>query len=367
MRKAFMFATLMLGTLCVAAPTPSKPHDSDKSVGSESGFRFGDKGDMAEEGEAEKMNRASLEELIKIEREQLKVQKRILALIEQQVDPKPETITRKDGSKCIANSSADCFKMPLEPFAKRIPVLANWVTNPSKETGKEWLRWQATYFNHVFKSANAARFAIAQYGNEAYPTSYQHAGFETAKGANSVMLNAAKAHLVNAMHDKVHLFLFMGMNSDMDLLSYLSYAKLKAKLPDVKMTIVFYSEEAKGVFDDMVRTLPQELQSFSDHTEQIVNRSYFKKYGIYTTPELATYLPDEQKIDIVLSGRAGTEKTIGLIADIMEYRGVLDHTALTDYKMWEMSGGIAKDHYKDFFHKDINTTEIRRKYQEGMQ
>jgi len=79
--------------------------------------------------------------------------------------------SKKTGEKCLTNSSSDCFVMPVIAEGQHVPVLKNFLRNPSPKNSKEWLKWQATYFNHINKVSNGLRFAFLKGGSDVYSTS----------------------------------------------------------------------------------------------------------------------------------------------------------------------------------------------------
>lgn len=80
------------------------------------------------------------------------------------------TTNKKTGEKCLTNSSMDCFVMPVIAEGQQVPVLMDFIREPSPDHSKKWLQWQATYFNHLNKVSHGLRFAYLKYGAEAYPT-----------------------------------------------------------------------------------------------------------------------------------------------------------------------------------------------------
>ena len=71
----------------------------------------------------------------RIQAEQLSVQQQILALLKQVHDPEPVMITKADGTRCLANETAECFDFGslLIAEAKKVPVMAKYLSHPTRE------------------------------------------------------------------------------------------------------------------------------------------------------------------------------------------------------------------------------------------
>ena len=111
-----------------------------------------------------------LSELVEIQKMQLDLQRKTFLLLQEEFNPQPHTIINEKGEKCVANSSADCFEMPLVAEAKRVPVLATWIKEPTIENATEFLKWQAKFFKYKFDNGYSLNLASKQYGDKAYPT-----------------------------------------------------------------------------------------------------------------------------------------------------------------------------------------------------
>ena len=331
----------------------------------ENGWRFdGTKESNSTLMGSKKSTQRLLEELLKVAKEQRDIQKEILKIMQDRFDPQPKEITLKDGTKCIANSSAKCFKMPLEPVSRQIPVLGKWIAEPTKENAKAWLQWQATYFSHVFRAANAMQFAVAQWGKEAYPISSNGSSYRLATGEGEVVYDRAKVEFVNALSDKFEVFLFFGDSPAMDTRSYITWGRLVKKLDKVKFTLVFKNESAKEVFDAMVKKGVAQVFYLNKASEKIVNAEYFKKYNIYTTPTLAVYTKPLNKMDVLSAGKGLSSSAIDLILDIMEFNNIIKPDYLDGSDAWNTQEVNSEFLGKDYF-GDVNASYINSKYREG--
>lgn len=147
--------------------------------------------------------------------EQTKIQRQILKILQKTLDPQPQYIT-VNGKKCIANSSAECFKFPITPAAQRIPVLKAWLENPTMENTAKYLKWQAKYFKELFKRADSFPMTLAQYGPQAYPMSTLRPGYNSLIGDETK--KAAVKRLINSISKDYKIAIFLGMNKDLDVI-----------------------------------------------------------------------------------------------------------------------------------------------------
>ena len=194
-KKVVIVSLAAVGVLFASTPLPqptdaSTSPNSAKKKGSpfERGFRFGDFDDNSTTPPKTKMSIADiLDEMLKVQKKQLKVQKKILAILQDEFDPQPKKII-VNGKECIENSSAECFKMPLlHPDGKKVPVLGKFVTNPTVENAREYLKWHAKFLKSAFKGGEAITLAMNQFGPAAYPLNYNRFEYDT-PGAYSKVL-----------------------------------------------------------------------------------------------------------------------------------------------------------------------------------
>ena len=323
----------------------------------ETGWRFGE----APKENIKKIDiKKMLEKLLKIQKEQLKTQKEILAILKKQFAPEPKKIV-VNGKECIENSSAECFKMPITPQAARIPVLKNWLENPTKENAKEWLRWQAKYFTQIFNVGNSLQFAIAQWGDKAYPLSFEREGFETVGGYSTVLEDKRYTYLLNSVADKYDVYIFFGKNWQGDFYSFDNYADLAKELHNVNFNLVFYSEGAKEAFDDAAKTFTN-LDKLIKRSRIYVGKKYFKKFNVYTTPTLLVRLKKSNTIEPVYVGKTDIKTLKRKMIDFLEYRKVLDMAHSPDYKMWQENADYANSYLKHYYGVELNASFIKSKY-----
>ena len=144
---------LLVGGIVATEALASQAANTKQKVKIERGYKFGGLVDNNKSSLKKKTERELLAELVKLSRAQLKEQKRIREILENEFDPQPKTITLKDGTKCIENSSAKCFKMPMIPEIRGIPAIANAYKNPTLENIKIRELWYAKYTDAVLNDA----------------------------------------------------------------------------------------------------------------------------------------------------------------------------------------------------------------------
>lgn len=159
-----------------------------------------------------------LKTIIEQNKQSIELQQKLLSIIQETYDPKPKMIIGKDGKPCVANSSADCFEMPIVPEAQRVPVLAEWIKDPSSiEKAKEFLRWQAKFFDLKYKGGYSLNLASKQYGDEAYPIGAVTQEFGTSSGEylrhrEKQMIELLKKHSKN-----MEIFILIGETAGFEI------------------------------------------------------------------------------------------------------------------------------------------------------
>lgn len=316
----------------------------------EYGIRFGDK--PIRKIKNKKTIEWYLANILKTEQEQLKVQKKILTILQEQFDPQPKEVVI-NGKKCIANSSADCFVFPITPEAKRIPVLKNMLEKRDKKSIMAYLKWQAKYFRELFKLGNGFQFVIAQYGTKAYPLAYNTIGNETPEGYSVVLMDKMKKYLLSKNASKFELFILYGINKDADLINFIDAIKLVKTIPNLKVNIVFKDKEEYRSFIQMSNIFANS-QLLKNRIKIYLNKDFFKKLKIYTTPTFAMFINKEKKFEIVGIGAISADDLISKMIDMLEYKNIISPKEFTGYNMWQKVGNRAKAFYKQRYDIDIN-------------
>jgi hypothetical protein len=374
-KKVVIVSLAAVGVLFASTPLPqptdaSTSPNSAKKKGSpfERGFRFGDFDDNSTTPPKTKKSIADiLDEMLKVQKKQLKVQKKILAILQDEFDPQPKKII-VNGKECIENSSAECFKMPLlHPDGKKVPVLGKFVTNPSVENAREYLKWHAKFLKSAFKGGEAITLAMNQFGPAAYPLNYNRFEYDTPGAYSKVLQKRNNKAVLNALSNEIEIFFFLGKNPDADAYAIDNYSKFVKEVPEIKYTIVFLNEGAKKVFNALASRL-KNISEFSSGAKAIlVSPDAFKKHNIYATPMVTMYAKKKKQMRSILVGRASANGIIENAISALEYDEVLKDAHSPGFKAWERTGDYSKTHYKDKYGVDINETYMKEQYQGAQQ
>jgi len=362
----------MVAQADIPLPQPGVPKISqanskkEKKSPFERGFRFGEYDANATGSQKTKRRAADiLEEMLRVQKKQLKVQKKILAILQDQFDPQPKKII-VNGKECIENSTAECFKMPLlHPDGKRIPVLGKFVTNPTVENAKEYLKWHAKFLKNAFKGGEAITLAVNQYGTQAYPMNYNRFEYDTPGAYSTVLKTRNNRAVLNALAGEVEFFFFFGKNSDADAFAVDNYAKFVKAVPNVKYTIVFYNAGAKKVFDALASRLKNVAEFSASAKAKIVSPKSFTANHIYATPMVSLWMIRKKKMRTILVGRTSADGLISNAIDVLEYDELLKDGHSPGFKAWERVGDYSKKHYKEKYGVDLNETFIKQQYKKG--
>jgi hypothetical protein len=370
-KKVVIVSLAAVGVLFASTPLPqptdaSTSPNSAKKKGSpfERGFRFGDFDDNSTTPPKTKKSIADiLDEMLKVQKKQLKVQKKILAILQDEFDPQPKKII-VNGKECIENSSAECFKMPLlHPDGKKVPVLGKFVTNPTVENAREYLKWHAKFLKSAFKGGEAITLAMNQFGPAAYPLNYNRFEYDTPGAYSKVLQKRNNKAVLNALSNEIEIFFFLGKNADADAYAIDNYSKFAKEVPEIKYTIVFLNEGAKKVFNALASRL-KNISEFSSGAKAIlVSPDAFKKHNIYATPMVTMYAKKKKQMRSILVGRASANGIIENAISALEYDEILKDAHSPGFKAWERTGDYSKVHYKDKYGVDINETYMKEQYQ----
>lgn len=221
-----------------------------------SGFTFYE--DKAPSDQKKKKTKLTVEELLQqildSEKEQEKTQKEILALMKDQYDvPK---MVKINGKECLANSSAECFVMPIAGDAKRIPVMRKWIEEPNIKNAIAYYKWQSVYFNKVMDAGYSLHFAGKS-------TDYKHIGVPTymekvGDYQEQDRLKKHKATVISRRYAKnMEVYILIGENAGFDVENKMSVFNIYQKLQKmgIKTKFVFKSKESLAKYNEMINAI----------------------------------------------------------------------------------------------------------------
>lgn len=220
---------------------------------------------------------------------------------EQQKNPEPKTVMEeikppeqeqtKEEEKKEYNTSVDNFQFPLTEEAKRVPVLAEWLRNPTEENAKKWLAWQAKYFEHNEKIARSLRNAYLNSGDLVYRLEgmpEQPIG----KAIASRKENQVYQKVFNSVADKIGIFFFYKRGCEF----------CEAEIRPLTNFIEKYNFEVIGVVaspEDVIEGLPFETK---------VAPGVFYKFQITSVPTIAAYYSEDNGIQVIAKGYTPTSQ-----------------------------------------------------------
>lgn len=279
---------------------------------------------------------AVLEELLEVAKEQRNIQQKIYELLAEDINPTPQTVV-VNGKECIANSSADCFVMPLTNDAKKIPVLKEMLVNPTTETAKNYLQWQAKYLSTgPFKVGRSFQYAMNTYGEEAYPMNITRSSVNT----NTDELGFKKKEYVEKLlnnkynNNSLGIYIFLG-SKDLDKFSASEIPEIIKSVKNKKaLTLLFASEADKTNFMQSEEVVKNK-EVFKEVTA-LINAETFKKNNIYMTPTYmaVSKVKDSNKKQAVAIGRVSRNELNAKVYEWLEQENIIERGGLSDYKIW---------------------------------
>jgi len=254
----------------------------------------------------EKMQKESSDEKIKLMKEQNAKLDKIKERLEYAFPNITPVYTKnsKTGKKCLTNSKVECFVFPLQAEAQHVPVMAKWLSNPNPENSKEWLKWQAKYFNHLTNIGYGNKFAYLTGGSKVYNTdNLYNDGDSLNLSKSSNWLRNREYKIISQLDKKVTFLLFLGKTKSLDKLmkAYEIYNLWNRKgLKDLNFYFVFPSQKDIEIMEGFVKlSTNSNRKAYKEMKEKglfVVKPKYFKRFNIETTPSaVTTYMKDPKK------------------------------------------------------------------------
>ncbi|MEC9492001.1 conjugal transfer protein TraF [Flexistipes sp.] len=209
-----------------------------------------------------------------------------------QIKP-PESKKKKtqNASKKQYNTSVKNFKFPLTEEAKRIPVLANWLRNPTEENAVKWLAWQAKYFEHNGRISRSLRNAYLDHGDKVYRLEgmpEQPVGSAIASRKEDEVYKK----VFNSVADEVGIFFFYKKGCEF----------CEAEIRPLNNFIKKYDFNVLGVVSSpkyVIKGLPFKTK---------VSPGVFFKYEITSVPTIAAFYSKENDMQVIAKGYTPTSQ-----------------------------------------------------------
>lgn len=261
------------------------------------------------------------------------------------------TTNKKTGEKCVTNSSMDCFVMPVIAEGQQIPVLKEFLRNPSPDNSKSWLQWQATYFNHVQKVSHGLRFAFLKNGAEAYPTttSFSYGDNPSSSEAENA-LGVRQAKIITSMKDNLALLVFVGKNrlfEKNNKIEYEIHNWNKTYLKDIDKIFIFESDTQRDNFLTDIQknysgnNLDKDVLEFWKNAKVTVRKDLFEQYNIAMTPSTVLFYENKENkkniAQVVLSGTLSSESLRSQITNFLTYNEIVSEKEFSADKNWNTS------------------------------
>lgn len=259
----------------------------------------------------------------------------------------PKYGVNNKGEKCLANSSSDCFVMPVIAEGQRIPVLKNFLRNPSPENSKKWLKWQSTYFNHINKVSHGLRFAFLKGGSDVYQTATDYALGDNLFFSKSEDVRAVReAKVIASLKNKIAYLFFLGQNELYEKVTD-SYKKIagikKTFIKEMPHVFVFPSKKALNKFKTVLADLKQQgyvdVVNFYEKQKVVVRADLYKTYNIRLTPSTVVFYEDKGKkySQIITSGEFSSSRLRKGTINFLTYHDIISPKEFGADKNWNIT------------------------------
>lgn len=386
----------MLSASCLSGAEKFRNNDVDRKYNAENGWNFyydknntetntttsADDGSESQNQNSEPKNAAIskpqsaadiLDELVRIareqlktQREQLKTQKEILAILKEQFAPEPKLITLPNGKRCIENSSAECFVMPVIAEARRVPALAELLKNPTdEEVAKNYLQWQARYFEQVINVGNGLQFAMAKFGSEAYPIDFQRPGYDSATGAYGAIKEKFNKKLLASKKNLISFNIYFGRNIDLDIYAIDNIAEFMSEMSEIKFKLIFADEASKKYINDAAKTFKIFQKALKNgNVTTAIESNAFERDNIETTPTVAVVYMDNntQTVSPIVVGRATKSEYIEKAIELLEYKKIINRVDRADLNVWKGAGNYSGEYLEQQYGIKLDKSKIKGYY-----
>lgn len=254
MKKIKLSLFLSTYFLCTLNPmyasTTTLQENSKKNVGIERGWHY-QEGNEADKSEKEKSVQELLAEMLKVQKEQLKVQKNIEKMLQTQFDPQPPKFLNNDGKECVANESGDCYKYPMRPEANWSPALAKMLQNPTIENAIKYKQVEDAHLNHVEDIGYSMKYAAL---NNKQKTKTLIDSTSMLSGKYNIYLTRAMSDVLKKHSKSMKVYILMSddgreyLNVRKGILKSLTYLKNANIFPE----IVFKDQKAYSTFKSVL-------------------------------------------------------------------------------------------------------------------
>jgi len=313
--------------------------------------------------------------------EQNKINKKILERLEYAYpNNTPKYGVNSKGEKCLANSSADCFIMPVIAEGQHVPVLKKFLRNPSPENSKEWLKWQGKYFGHISKVSHGLRFAFLNGGSDVYKTETNYVyGDNLFFSKSEASQGVREAKIISKYRKQLGYLIFLGQNSIYEQITnvYKQFANYDSSfLKDMEIAFVFPTENAKKQFEEKI--LPdlekqgyKKIVSFFKKQKMVVKPALYKQYNVKMTPTVVLFFSDKtgkktkKMYQVISVGNASAYRLRRGTINFLTYNGIISEEEMGADKNWNIYEQNAPDEIKKLPDlkkaTDFNATEATLK------
>lgn len=302
--------------------------------------------------EAEKETQELLKMMIKIQLENVALNTEIKDRLNYAFpDTTPKyTKNKKTGEKCLTNSSMDCFVMPVIAEGQNIPALKEFLKNPNPENSKNWLQWQATYFNHINDVSHGLRFAFLKDGAKAYPTETSYTYGDNLFNPKSLDMKATReTKIIKSMKKEIAYLIFVGSSKIMEESSSLfsDLASLNnGFMKKMNKALIFPNKEILASMDKYVEdVILGEEKKFTVYnawkdTKKTVRKDLYARYNVSLTPTTIIYYRskdmEEPKVQTIEVGNISMSSIKNGTIDFLKYHGIIKPSDLSADKNWNV-------------------------------
>lgn len=319
---------------------------------------------------SEKTIIALLAEILETNKENLKTNKKILEVLQNEFDPQPKKITLSNGRECFENEDADCYVMPSLTKESKILVFKNFFKDATIENAAKVVAWTDRHVFETTKRANLQQQALMQFGDQiAQYSGMTKGGYIDSNENFTKAKKKEKLRQINKKFNENNLELvFYFTNSFAE--NVLRYSEVKTMLQKINVAssgkripakIILSNKNNIKKLQATIKLLSKERKSLSGDLLEMeyLPINTIKDLGVFTTPSVGVLDKNNKTMQVIISGPFSASKLYYYSLAYLRTHDLFKDAEISDYKILNSESG--KNIYNNLLKTRLGTTNTEDK------
>jgi hypothetical protein len=257
------------------------------------------------------------------------------------------TTNSKTGEKCKANSSAECFVMPVIAEAQQsVPAMVEMLREPSVKNVKNYLEWQAVYMNQAFQVGRGFQMVSLQYERDVNKLDgTYHTQLPTMGNMQNDVDQMQRSAVIMRLKKKLGVLVFIGKTDAIERnfngMEYTNYLHTVLPLLD-NFSLIFNSPESLEKVDSKIRRYSGAKDTIKkwDQAPKRIDPALFEKYKISVSPaSVLFYKKDNGEVIWQKLGYAtlSPKQTIDKIYNFLKFHKIIKPGAINEKDAYQIA------------------------------